>query len=1018
MKRILSYFLIVCMLCSLATPMQVEAKSKRPAVKKVSISIKGKKVTKKTYLVKKGTSATLKVKVTPSKAKKKVTYKTSKKKVATVSKKGKIKAKRLGTSKISVTVKGKNGKKKTTWVKIKVVKKLPAPKKTTTPAKPATPAPVKPTPPKPTDPIVSRGEFVKDLLESLGQTADIKNKDCPYTDIASNTYEAAIQSAWSNGYFPGDSTTFSPTAACTKEFAAATSMLAMGYQKGEETTLSCSDVTSVNELYRPYVAIALDEGIVALVNNQFKPTESITKSAEKTMLSKIEALEKKDDDTKENIDIEYADDTYVVDGSDAVVSESGEEISMPTSELPTDLTEGGYLLVESSDVYPQGVALKVENMEEAAKETTVTGTVVEDFTEIVDTLQVSGTADAAGGTFVPAEGISIVESTGDTEVTKIQAKAVGVNIGADGKVELEIDKKDGNSKIEGSVSFKPTLDYDIDWRWGSLKKVTFIVESELESSIKASFSKEKSIPLGVARLPIPGTGMGCTVQFSLEVGGKGEVSLSASATYENGIKYKKHLRFTNKCTDADFDFSGNAEVTIGPEIDLMLTFFGCELVDVGAEAGGKAEAERTIRDNGMVCDDVKAGLYVKLFIGKNSKIMEKMGFTLSISIIEDGKCIFKLPQDVKDRLQIAIHFEDSKKVEKCTYKEDESGGEEGDKGDTGGGGGGTDDGGTTTNPDEGEIVKSGQLGTCLWKFDSEGTLTISPLEGETVGELPGDLNSWDWPWKSWVDKIKKIEFKQSVMAYGNLEEIFSWCRHLEVVDTSGLDTSNVTNMDGMFAECYKLKIVDVSNFDTGKVTDMSYMFSTCESLTDLDVSGFDTSKVTDMSAMFEECKSLQYIDVSRFDTSKVTDMGAMFKYCGQIKNIDVSRFDTNKVTDMSSMFMGLKSLTGLDVSGFETINVVNMENMFFACELLTYIDVSKFNTSKVTNMSEMFRYCKLLRVVDVKNFDTSKVTDMSFMFCNSESISADCSGWDVSNVDYYDYFNEGVPGVIAPSWVL
>lgn len=126
-------------------------------VKSVSLKIGKKKVTKKTYTLKKGKTATVKVTVTPAKAKKKVTFKTSKKSVATVSKKGKVTAKKAGTAKITVTVTGKDKKKKTTWVKIKVPKTTstststatptptPSPKATPEPTQAATPTP-KPTP--------------------------------------------------------------------------------------------------------------------------------------------------------------------------------------------------------------------------------------------------------------------------------------------------------------------------------------------------------------------------------------------------------------------------------------------------------------------------------------------------------------------------------------------------------------------------------------------------------------------------------------------------------------------------------------------------------------------------------------------------------------------------------------------------------------------------------------------------------------------------------------------------------
>ena len=95
-------------------------------IKSVTLKIKNKTVTKKTYSLVKGKKATIKVKVSPKSAKKSVTFKSKNKKIATVSKKGVVTAKKKGTTKISITVNGKDKKSKKTWVKIKVKKASPS----------------------------------------------------------------------------------------------------------------------------------------------------------------------------------------------------------------------------------------------------------------------------------------------------------------------------------------------------------------------------------------------------------------------------------------------------------------------------------------------------------------------------------------------------------------------------------------------------------------------------------------------------------------------------------------------------------------------------------------------------------------------------------------------------------------------------------------------------------------------------------------------------------------------------
>ena len=122
-KRLLAWLLVFVLAFTtiFTNGITAEAASSK-AVKKVTVKIGKKTVTKKTYTLVKGKTATLKVSVTPSGSKKSVSYKTNKKSIATVSKKGKVTAKKAGTAKITVTVTGKNKKKKSTWVKIKVVK--------------------------------------------------------------------------------------------------------------------------------------------------------------------------------------------------------------------------------------------------------------------------------------------------------------------------------------------------------------------------------------------------------------------------------------------------------------------------------------------------------------------------------------------------------------------------------------------------------------------------------------------------------------------------------------------------------------------------------------------------------------------------------------------------------------------------------------------------------------------------------------------------------------------------------
>ncbi len=265
----------------------------------------------------------------------------------------------------------------------------------------------------------------------------------------------------------------------------------------------------------------------------------------------------------------------------------------------------------------------------------------------------------------------------------------------------------------------------------------------------------------------------------------------------------------------------------------------------------------------------------------------------------------------------------------------------------------------------------------------------------------------------WSDSNKiKLNEDSSYMFYefDNIKEI----------DTSGFDTSSVTNMSYMFYNCYNLEVLDTSKFNTSNVTNMSYMFYYNNDLGMLDVSGFDTSSVTNMSYMFYHCSTIDVLNTSGFNTSNVTNMSYMFYYCFNIKSLDVDEFDTSNVTNMSNMFYDCSKVTDLDISNFNTSEVTDMSSMFGYVHTPN-LDFSRWDTSKVTNMSGMFNSYKyeldlspfvtdnvtnMSRMfiyygfdsLDLSMFNTSRVTNMSSMFAYSKATSINYSSFNTSNV--------------------
>ena len=123
-KQLLACVVLAAVLvCSLPALYSQAAKSSQN-IKSISIKNGKKAVTKKTISLTEGEKTSLKVIVKPAKAKKSVSFKSGKPAVVKVSSKGVITAKKAGTAKVTVTVRGKNRKKKTSYVKVNVKSKI------------------------------------------------------------------------------------------------------------------------------------------------------------------------------------------------------------------------------------------------------------------------------------------------------------------------------------------------------------------------------------------------------------------------------------------------------------------------------------------------------------------------------------------------------------------------------------------------------------------------------------------------------------------------------------------------------------------------------------------------------------------------------------------------------------------------------------------------------------------------------------------------------------------------------
>lgn len=327
-----------------------------------------------------------------------------------------------------------------------------------------------------------------------------------------------------------------------------------------------------------------------------------------------------------------------------------------------------------------------------------------------------------------------------------------------------------------------------------------------------------------------------------------------------------------------------------------------------------------------------------------------------------------------------------------------------------------------------------QSGTCEWKIDGDGLLTVRPLGDGASGELADWVSRYNGaPWYSRRDSIKSAVVEPGVSAR-TCYAMFYGCSSLASLDLSGLDTSRVTDMGSMFVRCSSLSSLDLSPLDTSAVTHMAGMFSGCSKLTSLDLSSFDTSAVADMCDMFGGCSSLATIYASPdFDTGAVKKSYDMFSGCSALRGGNGTAYSsswTGRDRARVDGYDGLGYFTAkgqtsgwklcgtcewaIDGDGRLTVRPLGdgtsgeladwgdtaapwcsqrsfiksavikpgvsaktCRSMFLSCSWLVSLDLSSFDTSKVTDMSSMFSYCSSLKTIFVSRLFTTDEVEMS-----------------------------------------
>ena len=552
--------------------------------------------------------------------------------------------------------------------------------------------------------VVTRGEWIKELLEAAEYDSDMMDDDSiiwHYSDTeADDEYGKLIEYAYVCGILPKevdeqDVPAFASNQPATREFASFTGAHALQFSVNDIESLACADQGSLKYKKEDYIAVQnaflfLDE------NNRFCPNEALTSSEKEQFLSAVISIKNTEAALKEiapgeilREEVTYTPDTISPEQLSDVTYEitrsrgtSGSlELSM-TTPAGLIIQPGNNLVLPASDEYPQDLPFYVESVEKQEDGSLlIGGHIQDDITQIVDRLRFTG-----AGEFLPQNAECLLDEAemtydpDDSIDTLDDINYYGARFSTSVPGKLKFDFGDGvklnrYAKLEGSLTVEiPDVTLDTDFNLSSILDssvtVSLTEKMKLEGGLKVTVADSASLPnstgsIELARLPfaLGATGLSADIVVSLYYDVNGTCKLIYTLRATEGFEYKNRFpRYIgNVIQNIEIPhLEGKAEV--GTKFALNLVF--CEIWDViggDFKVGPAATASANYHPNiNLACLDASLYLSGKIELNPETLIGEllkkQLHYTLDHTLWKSENSPFK----------IKYHYENGVRVEECT----------------------------------------------------------------------------------------------------------------------------------------------------------------------------------------------------------------------------------------------------------------------------------------------------------------------------------------------------------------
>ena len=527
---------------------------------------------------------------------------------------------------------------------------------------------------------ITRGQWIQMLVDAYGYPSGITGNMETYADIGDSEYRSAIETAVAYDILePEPQSNFDPEKYATREFAAVTSVNAMGYYPIGE--FDCADASEISD--PAAVKQAINSGFMDLEDGYFYPNRALSRQEAERILGSLEdefnsANDSDGSDTPEGI--VYLDGVVNKPSLDWEIR--GNKMIIPEGE---ELPEVGTIITFGTEM-----AIRVESVDTANGQTTITYSKPE-FNEFLDYIDLEGEALMDLANFVPAEGIVVTQNTSQIatygfadDLFDIPAESIssGIDITLEPADPIELTE---DLELSFSVDLKiPTVSYKFDVDFDAnpfndippvLVKNAYIKASnditthisigngfdtgdeEFDNSIFDDIGGEREFNLG--SVPLIGIdGLCVEVEVDLIVSAEGKFDIAYNVHGTAGAQVLNNELKNITALQSSMSLGIEAEVSAGPQIGFEAEIFGEDIFSFAFGAGGKAAGSVNLRSTGMVCMDGNAHVYLEIKLLEDCLIDDWLEIGVTYPIWKEDNSPFK----------IHGHWENLHKVPECTYE--------------------------------------------------------------------------------------------------------------------------------------------------------------------------------------------------------------------------------------------------------------------------------------------------------------------------------------------------------------